>query len=189
MMGAEARPTSGRAGAALVVAIFVATLLRASLAAALAPGVEAPAIDVHDTVGRRFSLAALRGDFVLISFSGTRAEAEAALPGLDALAREHADLDLHAVAIVRARERAEVAALAARHDVTFPVIWDSRNSIARRYELRDVPAAFVIDPAGVIRHVHAGPWSRIAPAIHPQLRALLGLHGSRGSPMTPLTGH
>jgi thiol-disulfide isomerase/thioredoxin len=58
--------------------------------------------------------------------------------------------------------------------VKFAIVWDKDKSTTRRYNPSRMPTSFVIDKAGVVRHVHAGYESGEEGGIVEEIEALLG---------------
>jgi cytochrome c biogenesis protein CcmG/thiol:disulfide interchange protein DsbE len=121
---------------------------------ALAPPVEAMGID-----GEWVSLAAWRGDPVIVNFWATWcAPCAEELPLLDALAH---DGRARVVAINAGEPAADILTWAAAHGLAhgprFALVVDHDGRLERLYRVRGLPATFFVDAAGLVRDVVYGP--------------------------------
>jgi len=160
-----------------VVAALTAslTLLLASSAFAVNTGARAPAIDANDTSGHRVSLSAHRGSVVLVDFWATWCEPCAdSMPVLESLHQRFGSRGLVVIGVSQDRTASAIAPFARRHGVTFPIVHDASNAIAGRYSPPRMPTTYLIDRAGIVRHVHAGYRSGDAATLEREITALLG---------------
>lgn len=151
------------------------TLSLASVAFAVNTGARAPAIDANDTGGHRVSLAAHRGSVVLVDFWATWCEPCAdSMPVLESLHQRFGSRGLVVIGVSQDRNASAIAPFARRHGVTFPIVHDAGNAIAGRYSPPRMPTTYLIDRAGIVRHVHAGYRSGDAATLEREITALLG---------------
>lgn len=117
-------------------------------------GSVAPPLTGFTLRGDSFDWAAYAGRPVLINFWASWCEPCAAeLPALQALAERG-----HAVIGVNVGEAPSAAAVwLADRGVTFPSLADPDGRIAFGYRVRGLPATFVTDERGIIRHAVYGP--------------------------------
>jgi peroxiredoxin len=118
-----------------------------------APRGAAPALTGTLLDGRRFDLAQLRGEPVLVHFWATWCPVCRLQEGtLSAIARDHR--------VVTVALQSGGAEALRRHmqaeSLDFPVLVDPQGAVARRWGIRGVPTSFLIDGAGRIRFVEAG---------------------------------
>jgi thiol-disulfide isomerase/thioredoxin len=149
---------------------LVVSLVAAGLLAVAAPayadgagvGSRAPELDAaaRTADGKRFRLRSLRGRWVAITFGASWCKpCKAELPAWDQLAaRYRGKVEFVAVNIDNDRKRGErfVARLKIRH-MTVVYSPEDKTTSADSYVGGDdpkFPTTFVIDPNGVVRHVH-----------------------------------
>jgi len=96
------------------------------------------------------------------------------LPALQALHEALGDEGLAVVAVsVDGGDPDRVARFAGDHGVTFPVVHDPAEEVARRYAATAWPTTFVVDRSGHVVYGVAGAWDWSAPETRVALRALL----------------
>jgi thiol-disulfide isomerase/thioredoxin len=78
------------------------------------------------------------------------------LPLLDGLRREFPAKDFQVVAVNVDRDPARALAFLAERPVGYPSASDPEGRVPERFGLETMPTSFVIDRAGVIRHVQRG---------------------------------
>lgn len=58
--------------------------------------------------------------------------------------------------------------------VKFAVVWDKQKTSTKAYNPRKMPTSFVIDKAGIVRHMHAGFETGDETKVGDEVKALLG---------------
>jgi peroxiredoxin len=102
-------------------------------------------------------LADYRGKVVYLDFwSAWCAPCRRAMPQLDALRRELPRADFEVLGINVDAETADGRAVLDKLGVSYPVAADAGGAAAARFGVEAVPAVFVIDRSGVVRHVARG---------------------------------
>lgn len=86
-------------------------------------------------------------------------------------------------------QRAQIMTLAQEAGVTFPVLHDRFQVVARRYAAEQLPYMLLIDEAGVIKTVHLGYTEELKAGLENEVRAGLGLAplpaNAAAAPSTP----
>lgn len=113
----------------------------------------APALDGVDLDGTAVSLAALRGQPVLVHFWATwcpvcRAEQD----NIAGIAADHPVLSV----VLEDTGTAELQEYMRKANLDFPVLRDPDGVLAARYGVRGVPASFIVDADGTIRFTEVG---------------------------------
>ena len=137
--------------AAALLASLVAGSASA-VAAAATEGQPAPAIEATLLDGTAFSLAAARGQVVVINFWATWcAPCRKEMPALDAFYRQHRGegLRLLAVSVDAPQDAAKVREV--MRDFSFDAALDDATGHRGYGRIRRVPVTFVIDRRGVLR--------------------------------------
>jgi len=162
-MSGASRPRSRARGctAAVPAAVILAWLFLAVTAAAGGPGPgdSAPGFALEDWNGRPVALADLRGRVVVVDFwASWCVPCREALPRLDALARRHPASALSVLAVSIDRERAGAERFLAEHlpERSLTVLHDPEGGVLARYGASGLPAIYVVDESGVLRHEASG---------------------------------
>jgi peroxiredoxin len=140
-------------------AVGVATLVAALAACALpclAAGVPSPAPDfaLKSTDGHNLRLSEYRGDPVIVTFWGSWCgQCREALVTLDGIA-EGTSTPVLGVSLDRDVERATSLATSLR--LRFPTLVDTRQAVARAYDVSHLPLTLLIDRDGAVRATWEG---------------------------------
>jgi thiol-disulfide isomerase/thioredoxin len=131
-------------------------------------GYEAPNITLRDPSGRPIELKQFRGRPVLVNFWATWCvPCREEMPELEQVYRRY---QAEGLVVLAVSIDAEASAghvpdylkegSPAVGSYTFPVALDTKQEVARAYQLAGVPASFFVDRAGVIRAVQPGAMNR-----------------------------
>ncbi|PWH15555.1 MAG: TlpA family protein disulfide reductase [Anaerolineae bacterium] len=147
--------------AALVWMLFSRVPPQANSAFALpAPqkGFTAPNFTLETTDGETITLAALRGQAVILNFWASWCPpCRAEMPTLQALHERYgADLVLLGINASTQDNLPKAYQLIAELNLTFPILLDSSGAVVRAYRVFSLPTTFFIDRQGVIREVVVG---------------------------------
>lgn len=143
-----------------VVALSVGILsLREQVANPVARGVEAPGFALPRlTDGTLMALEAARGQVVLVNFWATWCQpCEDEMPAMDRLYRVLAPEGFEMLAVSVDEESQAVLAFRERLGVSFPILLDPRQDVARQYQTTGFPESFLIDRDGMIVERYIGP--------------------------------
>ena len=115
----------------------------------------------------------------LISFFATYCEpCKKEMPFLGALQRayDEAGLQILLVSIdTEATEIEKAKALALKHGLSFPVLSDRFNIVAKRYQVKELPRVYTANHAGLIQAVHTGYTEEASQALLDDVRGILGV--------------
>lgn len=139
---------------------ILAMLLTAHLLPAIAvassavvPGQPAPDFALKNTAGENVRLSESRGDVVLLSFwAGWCGLCSDQLAELDKLQKAYAPRGVRVIAVNIDRDSQPVREAATRLNLL--LLHDSDQSVARQYDLEDLPMTVLLDPHGKVRYVH-----------------------------------
>jgi peroxiredoxin len=116
---------------------------------------------------------------VVMSFFATYCEpCKKEMPELARLYSSYKDqgLGVMLVSIDKGDEqRQTIIDLAKEHGVTFPVMHDRYQVVARRYNAERLPYMLMIDPAGAVKVVHVGYTEELKASLEQEVRTHLGL--------------
>jgi thiol-disulfide isomerase/thioredoxin len=144
---------------AVALAFGLAVSTAAALAAGVGVGDPAPTFTLQKAAGGELALSDLRGRVVCLDFWATWcATCKAALPALDTLARRAGfeDVRFLAVNIDRDGELADRFVAERLADTRLTLLRDGGGALLARYGAAGMPALYLIDQDGVVRHVEAG---------------------------------
>lgn len=119
-------------------------------------------------------LADYRGKVVYLDFwSAWCAPCRRAMPQIDALRQELPRADFEVVGVNVDAETADGRAVRDKLGVSYPMAADAQGSAAAQFGVEAVPALFVIDRAGVVRHVARGKAAEDVGALRTKLLRLI----------------
>lgn len=154
--------------------MFAVLIIAAS--GAYAEGLEgrAPDFSLPSPDGKTVSLAALKGDVVLVNFwASWCAPCRQEMPLLDAMYKRFKSLGFTLVGVNVDEEPNAARALLRDVPVSFPVGLDSAMTVSAAYQVMVMPTTVFVDREGRVRHVHQGYRPGDEAAYEQQLRALL----------------
>lgn len=145
-------------------------------ALALESGQSAPAFAAPRLADPQSTLALgeLRGKVVYVDFwASWCVPCRLSMPTLDALYRKHRDRGFVVVGVNKDAERADAQRFLARVPVTFPLVADDADRVARAFEVKAMPSGYLIDRSGTIRVVHRGFTAQTAERLQGEVEALV----------------
>jgi peroxiredoxin len=135
-----------------------------------------------DTVPAARSLADFRGHVTLLNIWATWCGPCAKeMPGLQRLYEEYQSkgLRIAAVSVDMQHMEKDIREFARRYGLTFDVLYDWKQAIARDYMTTGYPETFIIGRDGVIRFHMIGPVDRDSVQLRATITKLLAESGSR----------
>jgi peroxiredoxin len=128
------------------------SLMRMFPGSATHAGEPAGGFDLTDLGGAPVSLSAMRGKVVLLTFWATWCGAcRGELPKLQSLYRNLKSRNDFTVLTINIDQRSEsVLPFVRKNDYEFPVLLDADNRVSGAYDVRGIPANFIIDRKGKI---------------------------------------
>lgn len=166
----SATPKSPRAW----VAMFAALLFAAAATGAELPATSAPDFTLPTPEGKSVTLAALKGDVVMINFwASWCAPCRQEFPLLDAMYKRFKPLGFTLVGVNVDQEPNAARALLREVPVSFPIGLDSAMTVSTTYQVMVMPTTVFVDRKGKVRHVHQGYRPGDEAAYEKQLRTLL----------------
>ena len=135
---------------------IAAAVLAVNVNAAPASG-PAPDFTAKSLAGPNVKLSELKGKVVLVNFwASWCGPCRQEMPILDALAKANKDSGLVVLGVNQDEDSDERDAFLKDNGVSFPILDDSKNEIAKAYKSPAQPSSFFVDRKGNIAHVHQG---------------------------------
>ena len=120
------------------------------------------------------SLDDLRGKVVLLNFWATWCKpCEDEMPAMERLYRSLAGTDFELVAVSVDEDPAAVVSFVKRLGLSFPVLWDSTQSVTADYQTFRFPESLLVGRDGVVLERYVGPKEWDADAYLDRIRRLL----------------
>jgi cytochrome c biogenesis protein CcmG/thiol:disulfide interchange protein DsbE len=154
-------------------AVFAALPL---LAAAVEAGAPAPGVALKPLAGATApaSLAALRGSVVYVDFwASWCTPCLRSMPALRTLYGKHREQGFVVVGVNKDVNPAEAERFLRRFPVSFPLVDDTGDAVAKAFDVKTMPSGYLIDRAGVVRQVHRGFTAETETALSRDIEALL----------------
>jgi len=125
--------------------------------AAVGKNSQAPDFTLEALSGENIRLAERRGEVVLINFwASWCGPCRQEMPVLDRLHKRYADAGFSVLGVNVEGKRKPAEKVAAKSNVTFPVLIDAGQKVSELYDLEAMPTTVVVDRNGEVRYVHHG---------------------------------
>ena len=109
------------------------------------------------SLGDRVHLDELKGKTVLLDFWATWCEpCQVVAPILQRISRKHQGGDLVIVGVNTSDQPGLASVFATRKGLTYPIVYDRGDEVARLYGVTNLPTLVVINPKGEIAAMHTG---------------------------------
>lgn len=133
----------------------------------------APALDLPALDGTRWSLAALKGKVVVVNFWATWCvPCVAEMPAMDRMQKTLAEAGVVVLAVNFGESTARMEGFQQKTPVSFPLLADPNRDASRAWQVRVLPASFVVAPDGRLRYTAVGEIEWMRPDILDTLRKL-----------------
>jgi len=143
--------------AAILVTIVTTGLLITGCTAGSEPiatvGKAAPNFELQNLDGQLISLSSLKGKPVLVNFWATWCgPCVSEMPYLQEIHEDWSDSGLMVLAINTGDSASEAEQFLQDHNLSLPVLLDTKNVVAPKYGIRYIPTTFFIDKDGIVRN-------------------------------------
>jgi peroxiredoxin len=157
---------------------LLAALACAAAAQALAieAGASVPEVALPrlDEPAQALSLAGLRGSVVYVDFwASWCVPCRQSMPALDAMYRRNRSRGFSVIGVNKDVSSADAERFLKRVNVTFPLVRDAEDAVARAFGVKAMPSGYLVDRKGVVRKVHLGFTAETAAALETEIEALL----------------
>ena len=118
-------------------------------------GQSAPDFALRAAQGPNLRLSEYRGEVVLLAFFGSRCgQCAPQLSSLSRLVETYRAAGLTAIAVNVDDNQDAAREFIAAHQMGVPMLLDPGKSVARQYQIDNLPMLLIIDRSGAIRHAH-----------------------------------
>jgi peroxiredoxin len=139
--------------------LLVTVLFTAALTPALAGDAKGPAPDFNlpARVGQTVSLSGLKGQVVLINFwASWCGPCRKEMPVLDQLYQRYKPLGFTLLGVNVEEDSTAAETWLKDTPVSFPILFDRRNSVSKLYDVTAMPSTVLVDRQGHVRYLHFG---------------------------------
>jgi peroxiredoxin len=137
----------------LGLALAGAPTLRASVSA----GAPAAAFQLPAAVGDPVSLAALKGQVVLINFwASWCGPCRQEMPILDQMYKKYKAAGFTLLGVNVEPKSGDAISFLKATPVSFPILFDTQSKVSNLYEVSGMPSTVIVDRKGNVRYVHHG---------------------------------
>ena len=134
----------------------------------------APDFALKSFSGENLRLSEYRGEVVLVNFwADWCGSCKEQLAAINALYADRADDGFVVLSVNIDKKSAKARKAVSDLRLEFPVLTDDRKRVSKLYDLGRAPLIVLVDPHGVVRHVHEGYQSGDAQSYREEVAALL----------------
>lgn len=124
---------------------------------AAAIGQSAPDFALPNISGKNIRLKELRGQVVLINFwASWCGPCRQEMPLLDDMYKKYSKLGFVILGINVEQDSSKAKTYLHDVPVTFPILYDTKNSLSKLYDVNAMPTTVIVDRNGNVRYLHQG---------------------------------
>jgi len=156
--------------------IFLFVCALAPFTAHATPEVSGPAPDftLKSRSGENIKLSELRGQVVMINFwASWCGPCRQEMPILEQIYQHYAPMGFTLLGVNVEEDSAAANKVLKEIAVSFPVLYDTKNQVSERYQVRAMPTTVLIDRDGQMRYLHKGYQSGYEDSYQQQVRELI----------------
>ena len=140
-----------------LVLVFLTLFISGMASSPPLVGGPAPAFELKTVNNEDFDFAELKGQFVVLNFWATWcATCVYEMPEFKKLHRSSSGKNVKIISINFAEKQNKVAKYVQEKQLSFPVLLDGYGQIAGMYEVKHIPATFLISPDGIVQEKIVG---------------------------------
>jgi cytochrome c biogenesis protein CcmG/thiol:disulfide interchange protein DsbE len=158
----------------LVKIAAVVVLLVPAHAVVLATSTRAPQVEMRDGRNARVRISDFKGRIVVVDlWASWCPTCQGSFPALDAMSREFRARGVEVIAVNLDEKRKDADAFLRGRSPDMLVTFDPRARVLKAFGAPGIPALYIIDREGIIRHTVSGHGSDFAGEVRRHLVALL----------------
>ncbi|MFO7602610.1 MAG: TlpA disulfide reductase family protein [Gammaproteobacteria bacterium] len=157
----------------LVIAVVLLTFTTGSQAAQALKG---PATDftLKSRDGKNIKLSELRGQVVMINFwASWCGPCRQEMPLLEDIHNKYSALGFTLLGVNVEEDSSKANAYLRDVSVTFPILYDTKNSVSKAYNISAMPSTVMVDRDGNLRYLHHGYKPGYEKEYEKQIKALI----------------
>lgn len=137
--------------------ILFASLLLVGIAYASSIQGKAPNFTLKSNTGKNIKLSELRGQVVLLNFwASWCGPCRQEMPLLEKLQQRYNALGFTVLGVNVEEDPSKARTLLKDISVTFPILFDTQNTVSKQYKVSAMPSTVMIDRDGNMRYLHKG---------------------------------
>jgi peroxiredoxin len=143
-------------------------------AAAVAGKAAAPDFTLPSSAGANLRLQEQRGQVIMLNFWATWCgPCRREMPELNKIYTKYRSAGFLLLGVNVDQDQANARGVASKLGVQFPVLFDTKQSVSRLYDLSTMPSTVLIDRDGRVRYIHQGYKEGYEDAYEKQIAELL----------------
>ena len=136
--------------------LFTGLLLLGTANAASIQG-KAPDFTLKSNSGKNIKLSELRGQVILLNFwASWCGPCRQEMPLLEKLHQRYSALGFTVLGVNVEEDSSKAKAMLKHVPVSFPILYDTRNTVSKQYKVSGMPSTVMIDRDGNMRYLHKG---------------------------------
>lgn len=157
-----------------LVLLLVAGVLASTLVYGEASKKMAPDFTLKSNSGENLKLSEYRGEVVMINFwASWCGPCRQEMPLLDELYKNYQPLGFTILGVNVEENPQKAKSLLKDIPVSFPVLFDTDNTVSRLYDVVAMPSTVLVDRAGNVRYLHKGYKPGYEQSYQEQIRSLI----------------
>jgi peroxiredoxin len=167
-----------RPATSLAVPVLALLLGAPAHSAAVESGERAPSVALESLASTPApapaSVAALKGQVVYVDFwASWCVPCRRSMPALQSLYRRQRDRGFVVIGVNKDPETRDAERFLRSLPVTFPLVADGNDAVAKAFGVKAMPSGYLIDRTGVVRQIHHGFTAETEKTLEREVEALL----------------
>jgi peroxiredoxin len=118
---------------------------------------KAPDFTLKSNTGKNFKLSEFRGQVVLLNFwASWCGPCRQEMPLLDKIQQRYSALGFTVLGVNVEEDSSKAKAMMKAVPVSFPILYDTQNTVSKKYKVSGMPSTVMIDRDGNMRYLHKG---------------------------------
>lgn len=118
---------------------------------------KAPDFTLKSNTGKNLKLSEFRGQVVLLNFwASWCGPCRQEMPLLDQLQQRYSSLGFTVLGVNVEEDSSKAKAMLKAVPVSFPILFDTQNTVSKKYKVSGMPSTVMIDRDGNMRYLHKG---------------------------------
>ena len=139
-----------------LIILFTSLLLISTANSASIQG-KAPNFTLKSNTGKNIKLSELRGQVVLLNFwASWCGPCRQEMPLLEKLQQRYSALGFTVLGVNVEEDSSKAKTLLKDIRVSFPILYDTQNTVSKQYKVSAMPSTVMIDRDGNMRYLHKG---------------------------------